>query len=162
MLPFESSFSNDEITRYSKQMLVPSFGVDSQRKLSKSRALIVGIGGLGSPVAFYLVGGGVGSVTLVDFDVVEEGNLHRQIIHSSSMIGQLKIDSAYETLSRYSPHSNIEIVDHKISENDDKSEELVGDHDVIVDCSDDMKVKFLLNDLCLKHSKPLGWKRERE
>src|SRR6202789_1578252 len=101
------SLSNDEIARYSRHLILPEVGMEGQQKLKAAKVLCVGTGGLGSPLAFYLAAAGIGTLGLVDFDVVDKSNLQRQIIHSTADVGRPKIDSAAEKLSALNPYMNI-------------------------------------------------------
>jgi molybdopterin/thiamine biosynthesis adenylyltransferase/rhodanese-related sulfurtransferase len=149
MLP---DLSRDEILRYSRHLLIPEVGLNGQRKLKASSALIIGTGGLGSPVALYLAAAGVGHIGLVDYDVVEESNLQRQIIHGTGMVGKVKVDSARARLLELNPAIQVDAINEPfISANAMKISE---PFDVIIDSSDNFPTRYLTNDLCVLSGKP--------
>jgi len=139
--------------RYHRQQQVPQFGSASQQSLSEAKVLIVGVGGLGSPVSTQLVGAGVGQITLVDHDVVSLSNLHRQSLFSEGDVGQKKVLAAQQRLSTQNSEINIEAIQHSLSP--ENAEDLVVAHTVIVDAADSFFVSYLLSDLCFKHRIPL-------
>ena len=139
--------------RYHRQQQVPQFGIASQQRLSEAKVLIVGVGGLGSPVSTQLVGAGVGQITLVDHDVVSLSNLHRQSLFSEGDVGQKKVLAAQRRLSAQNSKINIEAIEHSLSP--DNAEGLVAAHTVVVDAADSFFVSYLLSDLCFKHRIPL-------
>ncbi|XP_055852800.1 adenylyltransferase and sulfurtransferase MOCS3-2 [Episyrphus balteatus] len=146
--------TNDEIARYSRQLILPEFGgVHGQLKLKKSSFLIVGAGGLGCPAAQYLAAAGAGTIGLVDYDDVEKSNLHRQILHSEHFVGIPKVLSAKSALLKNNSSSNI-VTYHKQMSNDNTLE-IVEQYDVILDCSDNVATRYLLNDACVIKGKPL-------
>jgi adenylyltransferase/sulfurtransferase len=142
-----------ELLRYSRQILLPEIDIQGQEKLLAARVLIVGLGGLGSPVAMYLAAAGVGRLTLVDFDRVDLSNLQRQIIHETKDIGRLKVESAKERLRRLNPTIEVQAIAGRL-ENDRLVEEIAR-VDVVVDASDNFPTRFALNQACLKAGKPL-------
>lgn len=137
--------------RYERQIRI--FGTEGQRRLEKASILIVGVGGLGSAVATYLAMAGVGSLVLVDKDVVEESNLNRQSLHWSKDVGQLKVLSAEEKLRRINPNTTIETYPKKITEENVK--DFVVRVDVVLDCLDNFETRFILNNACVKEKIPL-------
>lgn len=139
--------------RYTRQMILPSFGKKTQQKLSNSKVLIVGVGGLGVPVAQYLVAAGVGHLGIVDGDTVELSNLHRQVIYSEENIGQKKALISKKILSNLNSEINIESYPFYLDK--EKVFELIEKYDIIVDCTDDFAIRFLLNDVCFISKKPL-------
>jgi adenylyltransferase/sulfurtransferase len=145
--------SPDEATRYSRQVLLAGFGEASQERLLASRVLIVGLGGLGSPVALYLAAAGVGRLLLADFDAVDLSNLQRQILHTSERIGWTKVDSALATLSALNPHT--ELVGIKRSLSAERLRELAGEVDLIVDASDNFQTRYAVNAACVEAQIPL-------
>jgi len=145
--------TDEELLRYSRQILLPELDVDGQEKLRAATALIVGLGGLGSPVALYLAAAGVGRLILVDHDNVDLSNLQRQIAHQTDSIGSPKVESAATSARRLNPHCDIITVADKLDENNVR--QWVQQSDVILDCSDNFAVRFLLNRISVELKKPL-------
>lgn len=143
----------EEQTRYSRQTLLPGFGERHQEALKKSQVLIVGLGGLGSPVAMYLAAAGVGRLLLADFDAVDLSNLQRQILHNSERIGWTKVDSAVATLSALNPHC--ELVPLKRSLSPSRLAELSTEVDLIIDASDNFQTRYAVNTACIQAGIPL-------
>src|SRR5580698_1985736 len=141
------SLSNEEIARYSRHLLLPEVGMEGQQKLKAAKVLCVGTGGLGSPLAFYLAAAGVGTLGLVDFDVVDASNLQRQIIHSTADIGRKKLDSAAEKLIALNPVMNI--VKHETMLTSANALEILKDYDVVADGTDNFPTRYLVNDACV-------------
>lgn len=139
--------------RYSRQLLMPSIGLPGQQKLKKARVLIVGAGGLGSPAALYLAGAGVGTIGLVDGDIVEESNLHRQVIHTEKNIGKNKTISAKESMLNF--NHNINVVTYETRLNKENAKEIVEGWDIVMDGSDNAATRYLINDICMILRKPL-------
>src|SRR5580698_2685354 len=146
------SLSNDEIARYSRHLLLPEVGMEGQQKLKAAKVLCVGTGGLGSPLAFYLAAAGVGTLGLVDFDVVDSSNLQRQIIHSTKDIGRPKLDSAEEKLKALNPHMNV--VKYNTMLLSSNAMEIFKDFDIVVDGTDNFQTRYLVNDACVLSGKP--------
>ena len=144
--------SDDEISRYSRHIILTEFGVKGQEALKKSSVLLVGAGGLGSPMALYLAAAGVGRIGIVDFDVVDDSNLQRQIIHGVSTLGQKKLDSAFKRLRDLNPH--IELIGHDLHLNSTNARDLFKDYDVIADGTDNFPTRYLINDACVLLNKP--------
>jgi len=142
----------EELRRYSRHTLLPEFGMAGQEKLRAARVLLVGLGGLGSPAAMYLAAAGVGTLGLVEFDVVDESNLQRQIIHSTPDIGRLKIDSAADRLRAINPHVALEL--HRTPLGADNALALIGAYDVVVDGTDNFSTRYLVNDACVLTGTP--------
>lgn len=145
--------NDEQLLRYSRQILLPQVDIAGQQKLLDSRVLIIGLGGLGSPVAIYLAATGVGHLTLVDDDKVELSNLQRQIIHSQNNIGRSKVESAAETLTRLNDQMVLELIDYRLQ--GELLEESVNSADVVVDCSDNFATRFLLNEVTQRSRTPL-------
>lgn len=139
--------------RYSRQIKLPQVGIDGQARLLESHALIIGMGGLGSPVALYLASAGVGHLTISDFDRVDESNLQRQIIHSQESIGELKASSARQSIERLNPKCEVRIIDYELEGEELLSE--VSAADVVIDCTDNFPSRFHLNESCLATGTPL-------
>ncbi len=146
------ALSNDEIARYSRHLLLPEVGVEGQQKLKAARVLCVGTGGLGSPLAFYLAAAGIGTLGLVDFDVVDASNLQRQIIHSTKDIGRPKLDSAEEKLKALNPYMNV--VKFNTMLTSANAMEIFKDFDIIADGTDNFQTRYLVNDACVLSGKP--------
>jgi len=145
--------SDAEMLRYNRQIVLRGFDFDGQEKLKASRALIVGLGGLGCSAGPYLASAGVGHLTLLDFDRVSVSNLQRQILHHDAQIGLAKVDSARQQLSDINPHISIETVDRQLE--DTELGELVARHDVVLDCTDNVATREQLNRLCFASKTPL-------
>lgn len=147
------SFTDDQMVRYSKQIIIPEVGPGGQEKISSGKALLVGAGGLGSIVAYYLCAAGVGTIGIVDHDIVDLSNLHRQILHSTNDIGKFKVVSAKESLSALNPDSQVITCGERLTASNAMG--IIQDYDVVVDCADNFSTKFLLNDACIMAGKPL-------
>ena len=147
-----ATLSNDEILRYSRHLIMPEVGMEGQRKLKAARVLCVGAGGLGSPLALYLGAAGVGTLGIVDFDVVDYTNLQRQIIHSTADVGRKKLDSAADKLKAINPFLNIRKFETRLSS--DNALELFRDFDIIADGTDNFPTRYLVNDACVLTGKP--------
>jgi molybdopterin/thiamine biosynthesis adenylyltransferase/rhodanese-related sulfurtransferase len=145
------SLSNEEIARYSRHLLLPEVGMDGQRKLKAARVLCVGTGGLGSPLAFYLAAAGIGTLGLVDFDVVDASNLQRQIIHSTKDIGRPKLDSAEEKLKALNPFMNV--VKYETMLTSANAMDIIKDFDIVADGTDNFPTRYLVNDACVLSGK---------
>jgi molybdopterin/thiamine biosynthesis adenylyltransferase/rhodanese-related sulfurtransferase len=149
----EPDIDADFSERYSRHLRLPEVGLDGQRKLEAARVLLVGAGGLGSPAAFYLAAAGVGTLRLVDDDVVDRSNLQRQILHTDARIGVAKVESAAVALSALNPRTLIEAMAERITS--DNVERMLEGIDVVIDGADNFPVRYLLNDACVKLGKPL-------
>lgn len=144
--------SPEETLRYSRHLLLPEVGLQGQRKLKQSRVLLVGAGGLGSPVSLYLAAAGVGTIGMIDFDTVDETNLHRQILHGSSDVGRPKLDSARERLGEVNPHIAFEAIPERLTSAN--ALEILGEYDLVVDGTDNFPTRYLVNDACVLLGKP--------
>jgi molybdopterin/thiamine biosynthesis adenylyltransferase/rhodanese-related sulfurtransferase len=147
-----ASLSNEEILRYSRHLIMPEVGMEGQLKLKQARVLCIGAGGLGSPLALYLGAAGVGTLGIVDFDVVDFTNLQRQIIHGTSDVGRKKLDSAADTLREINP--NIEIRKFETRLTSANALELFREFDIIADGTDNFPTRYLVNDACVLTGKP--------
>ena len=145
--------NRQQVERYSRQLLIPGFGIRGQKSLSDGCVLIVGCGGLGSPCALYLASSGVGTLGLVDFDKVEVSNLHRQIIHRTSSVGHSKTGSAAESISDLNPL--VKIIQHETIIDAKNVMDIISQYDVIVDASDNVITRYIVNDACAILKKPL-------
>ncbi|KAI5963758.1 cnxF [Candida pseudojiufengensis] len=144
----DSNFSLDEYKRYGRQMIVPEFGsLSSQIKLSDSIVLVVGAGGLGSPALQYLSAAGIGSIGIIDDDIVDTSNLHRQIIHSTSTVGEFKCESAKSFITKLNPHVHVTTYPTKLS--NENAFEIIEQYDLVLDCTDHPAIRYLINDVCV-------------
>ena len=146
------SLSHDELRRYARHLALPNVGREGQERLKAASVLVVGLGGLGSPVALYLAAAGVGRIGLVDFDRVDESNLQRQVIHGTSAIGRSKVESAAERLHDLNPHVELQIYAGSLTPQNALA--LVGAHDLVVDGTDQFAVRYLVNDACVIANRP--------
>jgi molybdopterin/thiamine biosynthesis adenylyltransferase/rhodanese-related sulfurtransferase len=144
--------TREELQRYSRHLIMPEVGLDGQKKLKAARVLCVGAGGLGSPLALYLAAAGVGTLGLVDFDVVDSSNLQRQILHGTKDVGRPKLESAAERLRDVNP--NVKIVPHQVRLSSDNALDLFRHYDVIADGTDNFPTRYLVNDACVLLGKP--------
>ncbi|WP_163831939.1 molybdopterin-synthase adenylyltransferase MoeB [Spartinivicinus ruber] len=144
--------NNDEVQRYARHLMLPQVGLEGQDKLKKSRVLIVGTGGLGSPVSLYLTAAGIGQLGLIDFDVVDSSNLQRQVVHSESTVGVTKVESARQRLKGLNSFINIKIYNEQLTK--DNVLELVSQYDLVVDGTDNFTTRYLLSDACVQLNKP--------
>ncbi|HXZ42600.1 MAG TPA: molybdopterin-synthase adenylyltransferase MoeB [Terriglobales bacterium] len=147
-----TTLNNDEILRYSRHLIMPEVGMEGQQKLKAARVLCVGAGGLGSPLALYLGAAGVGTLGIVDFDVVDYTNLQRQIIHSTADVGRKKLDSASEKLKAINPFLNIRAFETKLTS--ENALDLFREFDIIADGTDNFPTRYLVNDACVLTGKP--------
>lgn len=145
--------NDHQLLRYSRHILLPQIEYDGQEKLTQSHVLVVGAGGLGSPVAMYLAASGVGTLTICDFDEVDLTNLQRQIIHTTQSVGINKALSAQQALYELNPEVTVNTVQQKSTESEMAT--LVAQADVVVDCSDNFSTRYALNRLCFQHKTPL-------
>jgi sulfur-carrier protein adenylyltransferase/sulfurtransferase len=150
--PEATTLTNDEILRYSRHLIMPEVGMEGQQKLKAARVLCIGAGGLGSPLALYLGAAGVGTLGIVDFDVVDYTNLQRQIIHTTADVGRKKLESAAEKLKAINPFLNIRKFETRLSS--DNALELFRDFDIIADGTDNFPTRYLVNDACVLTGKP--------
>ncbi|MGD8926108.1 MAG: molybdopterin-synthase adenylyltransferase MoeB [Thioalkalispiraceae bacterium] len=145
--------NDDQLLRYSRQIMLPQVDAVGQQKLLDSTVLIIGMGGLGSPIAMYLAAAGVGHLILADFDQVDLSNLQRQIIHSSEDIGKDKVDSAFETLQKINPEITITRFKQQLTA--ENLDDLVPQVDLVIDGCDNFATRFAVNRACVQHRKPL-------
>jgi adenylyltransferase/sulfurtransferase len=147
--------TTDEIRRYSRHLIIPDVGVVGQRRLKNARVLCVGAGGLGSPALMYLAAAGVGTLGIIDFDVVDESNLQRQIIHGHSDIGRSKAESAAASIAEINPY--VDVVVHDLALDRDNVLDVFGGYDLIVDGTDNFATRYLVNDAAVLLGKPYVW-----
>ncbi len=150
--PSPAELSNEEIFRYSRHLILPAVGLDGQKKLKRARVLLVGVGGLGSPAALYLAAAGVGTLGLVDFDVVDATNLQRQVLHGTSAIGRRKLDSARDRIEDLNP--NVKVEAHETPLTSRNALEIISTYDIVVDGTDNFQTRYLVNDACVLLGKP--------
>lgn len=146
------ALSTDEIKRYSRHLILPEVGMDGQRKLKNGKVLLIGAGGLGSPAGMYLAAAGVGTLGIVDFDVVDASNLQRQLLHGTTDIGRSKLDSAKDRLHALNPHVHVETYETALSS--ENALQLFEPYDVILDGTDNFPTRYLTNDACVLLGKP--------
>jgi adenylyltransferase/sulfurtransferase len=146
------SLSHEEILRYSRHLLIPDVGLEGQKKLKAAAVLVIGTGGLGSPVALYLAAAGVGRIGLVDYDVVDESNLQRQVIHGNSRVGELKVESARDRMLDLNPDIMVDVYNEPFTS--ENALRIAGPYDIIIDGTDNFPTRYLTNDLCVLTGKP--------
>jgi adenylyltransferase/sulfurtransferase len=147
--------STDEISRYSRHLLIPDVGLEGQKRLKNSKVLIIGAGGLGSPVLLYLAAAGVGTLGIIDFDVVDESNLQRQIIHGQSDVGRFKSRSAKDSITELNPYVRVQLHNERLETSN--ALEIISGYDLIVDGTDNFSTRYLVNDACVLARKPYVW-----
>ena len=143
----------DQFLRYSRQMMVPEIGAEGQQKIIESKVLVIGAGGLGCPILQYLGAAGVGTIGIVDFDIIELHNLHRQILYTQEAVGQSKAITAEKIIQELNPHVTVHVFNERLTAAN--ATRLLSDFDVIVDGCDNFTTRYLVNDTCLKLGKPL-------
>ena len=151
--PSRYALTPERVTRYSRHIIMPQVGSVGQRKIFESKVLIVGAGGLGSPVALYLALAGVGTIGIVDFDIVDLSNLQRQILHQNDDVGKPKVVSARETLNAYNP--DVRVVTHEEPLHSENAMQIIEQYDIVVNGADNFAVRYLVNDACVFLKKPL-------
>ena len=144
--------SHEEVLRYSRHLILPEVGPEGQRRLKAARVALIGAGGLGSPASLYLAAAGVGTLGLVDFDVVDATNLQRQILHGTAAVGESKLDSAAARLEDLNPHTHVEAFDTRLTS--ENALEILRDFDVVLDGTDNFPTRYLVNDACVMLGKP--------
>ena len=145
--------NDEQLLRYSRHILLPQIGIEGQAKLLAARALVIGAGGLGSPIALYLASAGVGAITLCDNEAVDLTNLQRQIVHRTASVGRKKVDSARETLAAINPEVKVAALAERVDAK--RLETLAANHDVVIDGSDNFATRHAVNRACVKAKKPL-------
>ncbi len=150
-----AELSVEEVQRYSRHIIIPDVGMDGQRRLKSAKVLVIGAGGLGSPALLYLAAAGVGTIGLVEFDVVDESNLQRQIIHRQSDVGRPKAESARDAINETNPYVNVVL--HQTRLDSDNALEIFADYDLIVDGTDNFATRYLVNDAAVLLGKPYVW-----
>ena len=147
-----TELSHEEILRYSRHLLIPEVGLEGQKKLKAASALIIGTGGLGSPVALYLAAAGIGRLGLVDFDVVDSSNLQRQVIHGTATIGKLKVESAKARLNDLNPDIQVDIYNEPFTS--ENAIRIASQYDILIDGTDNFATRYLTNDVSVFLGKP--------
>jgi adenylyltransferase/sulfurtransferase len=150
-----ASLTREEVARYSRHLIIPDLGVDGQKRLKNARVLVIGAGGLGSPTLLYLAAAGVGTIGIVEFDVVDESNLQRQIIHGQSDIGRSKAQSARDSIKEINPLVDVRL--HEVRLEPDNAVELFEQYDLILDGTDNFATRYLVNDAAVLAGKPYVW-----
>lgn len=152
MSNLENTFTKEELARYNRHIIIPGFGMEAQLKLKASKVLVIGSGGLGSPVLLYLAAAGVGTLGIVDFDVVDDSNLQRQVLFGVESVGKPKVEAARDRLKSLNPHLNIILYNTHI--NSSNALDIVKDYDVVADGTDNFPTRYLVNDACVLLNKP--------
>ena len=147
-----SELTIDEVRRYSRHLIIPDVGMDGQKRLKNAKVLIIGAGGLGSPALLYLAAAGVGTLGIVDDDVVDESNLQRQVIHGQSDIGVPKVESAAASVAEVNPY--VTVIKHNLRLDEDNVLDIFKDYDLILDGTDNFATRYLVNDACYLAGKP--------
>src|ERR1051326_3682808 len=147
-----AELTKDEVARYSRHLIIPDVGVDGQKRLKNAKVLVVGAGGLGSPLALYLAAAGVGTLGVVDFDVVDESNLQRQVLHGSDDVGQSKLRSAARRIAEVNP--NVRFIPFEMRLSSENALDILKDFDVVADGTDNFPTRYLVNDACVMLDKP--------
>jgi adenylyltransferase/sulfurtransferase len=150
-----AELTREEVSRYSRHLIIPDLGVDGQKRLKNARVLVIGAGGLGSPTLLYLAAAGVGTIGIVEFDVVDESNLQRQIIHGQSDIGRSKAQSARDSIKEINPLVEVRL--HEVRLEPDNAVDLFGQYDLILDGTDNFATRYLVNDAAVLAGKPYVW-----
>lgn len=143
----EIQFSKEELERYSRHLIIPEFNIEGQRKLKAAKVLVIGTGGLGSPLLLYLTAAGIGTIGLVDFDTVDQSNLQRQVLFTVNDVGKHKVDAAIERLKGLNPHVNF--IAHKTRISSENALDIIKDYDVVADGTDNFPTRYLVNDACV-------------
>ncbi|MBN6036748.1 adenylyltransferase/sulfurtransferase MoeZ [Amycolatopsis sp. 195334CR] len=150
-----AELTKDEVARYSRHLIIPDVGMDGQKRLKNAKVLVIGAGGLGSPALLYLAAAGVGTLGIVDFDVVDESNLQRQVIHGQSDVGKLKAASAQESLAETNPNVKVHLHTERLESSN--ALDIFRDYDLIVDGTDNFATRYLVNDAAVILGKPYVW-----
>ncbi len=147
-----AALNQEEILRYSRHLIMPEVGMEGQLKLKNAKVLLIGAGGLGAPLGLYLAAAGIGRIGIVDFDVVDHTNLHRQVIHGTADVGRKKLDSAMDRMRDINP--NVELVPYEAALTSENALDILRDYDVVVDGTDNFPTRYLVNDACVLLGKP--------
>jgi sulfur-carrier protein adenylyltransferase/sulfurtransferase len=147
-----TTLTNEEIQRYSRHLILPEVGMEGQIKLKEAKVLLVGTGGLGAPLGLYLAAAGIGTIGLVDFDIVDASNLQRQVIHGTKDIGRKKLDSAADSMLDINP--NVRIIKHEVALTSENALDIIREYDLVADGTDNFPTRYLVNDACVLLNKP--------
>jgi sulfur-carrier protein adenylyltransferase/sulfurtransferase len=147
--------TREEVARYSRHLIIPDVAMDGQKRLKNAKVLLIGAGGLGSPNAMYLAAAGIGTMGIVDFDVVDASNLQRQVIHGTSDIGRPKLESAADKVAEINPNVKVNLHPERLTS--DNARELIRQYDLVIDGSDNFPTRYLVNDACVLEGKPYVW-----
>ena len=145
--------TKEQYMRYSRHLILPDVGLEGQKKLLASKVLLIGAGGLGSPLGLYLAAAGLGTLGIVDADVVDESNLQRQVIHSTEEVGRPKVDSAERRINGLNP--DVKVIKHPVRITSENAFDIIKDYDVVIDGTDNFPTRYLVNDACVMLKKPL-------
>ncbi len=145
-------FSKEELSRYDRHIIIPDFGLEAQKKLKAAKVFVVGSGGLGSPALLYLAAAGVGTIGIIDFDVVDDSNLQRQVLFGVNEIGKLKVEAAKQRLEALNPHITIKVYNEQLTSKN--ALDIIKDYDVVADGTDNFPTRYLVNDACVLLGKP--------
>ena len=148
----QTSFSKEELERYSRHLIIPEFNIEGQRRLKNAKVLVVGTGGLGSPLLLYLTAAGVGTIGVLDFDIVDDSNLQRQVLFSVDTVGLPKVEAAQKRLKALNPHVNFII--HNTQLTSQNALDIIADYDIVADGTDNFPTRYLVNDACVILGKP--------
>jgi len=148
----DDTFDQEELRRYARHLIIPEVGLDGQKRLKQARVLLVGAGGLGSPSALYLAAAGVGTLGVIDPDVVDGSNLQRQVLHATSRLGVPKVESARAQIAEINPH--VEVIGYRERLDSSNADRIVPEYDLVLDGADNFPTRYLVNDACVKHGKP--------
>ncbi len=147
-----NTLTKDDINRYNRHLIIPEFNIEHQQKLKNARVLVVGVGGLGSPLVTYLTAAGVGTIGIIDDDIVSESNLQRQVIYSQSDIGKSKVDCAESRMKGINPNVNVIKYANKLTK--ENAEGIISEFDIVCDGTDNYEARYVIDDICGKQSKP--------
>ena len=150
--PEAVALNQEEILRYSRHLIMPEVGMEGQLRLKQAKVLLVGAGGLGAPLGLYLTAAGIGKIGIVDYDVVDHTNLHRQVIHGTKDVGRKKLASAIDSMRDVNP--NVEVVPYDVALTSENALEIIKDYDIVVDGTDNFPTRYLVNDACVLLKKP--------
>jgi adenylyltransferase/sulfurtransferase len=148
----EAELTQEEVLRYGRHLVLPEVGIAGQKKLKAAKVLVIGAGGLGSPVCLYLAAAGIGTIGIVDFDVVDVTNLQRQLLHSTNDVGRPKLHSARESINALNPHVHVETYEAKLTSAN--APDIIRKYDIVIDGSDNFPTRYLVNDACVLFGKP--------
>jgi adenylyltransferase/sulfurtransferase len=148
----DNIFTKEELARYNRHIIIPGFGMEAQQKLKSSKVLVIGSGGLGSPVLLYLAAAGVGTLGIVDFDVVDDSNLQRQVLFGVESVGQPKVEAAKKRLLSLNPNLQVNLYNTHL--NSSNAMDIIRAYDVVADGTDNFPTRYLVNDACLLLDKP--------